>query len=169
MGQWTVSGDNIAQEGLGTNVRLTFGDVNGRDYEYALEARKTGGQEGFLILFRVKSEEDFYWCNLGGWGNARHGIERGNKGRGRWGTVGPVPDGKIEQDKWYRIQIRCEGPKFSVWLDDDNVIEFTDGRDAHPWPEQGRMARRMRGHRHLGDPGRILKPQGQNARWSDPV
>lgn len=131
MGQWTVSGDNIAQEGLGTNVRLTFGDVNWRDYEYTLEAKKTGGQEGFLILFRVKSEEDFYWCNLGGWGNTRHGIERGNKGRGRWGTVGPVPDGKIEQDKWYKIRIRCEGPKLSVWLDDDNVINFTDGRDAH--------------------------------------
>jgi alpha-N-arabinofuranosidase len=131
MGQWTVSGDNIAQEGLGTNVRLTFGDVNWRDYEYSLEAKKTGGQEGFLILFRVRSEEDFYWCNLGGWGNARHAIERGNKGRGRWGVVGPSRNGRIERDRWYRIRVRCEGPKFSIWLDDDNVINFTDGADAH--------------------------------------
>jgi len=131
MGQWAVTGDNIAQEGMGTNVRLTFGDPNWQDYEYTLEAKKTGGQEGFLILFRVKSEEDFYWCNLGGWGNARHAIERGSKGRGRWGTVGPVVDGKIDRDKWYRIKIRCEGPKFKVWLDDEKVIDFTDGADAH--------------------------------------
>ena len=131
MGQWIVTGDNIAQEGMGTNVRLTFGDPNWKDYEYTLEARKTSGQEGFLILFRVKSEQDFYWCNLGGWGNARHAIERGNKSRGRWGTVGPAVDGKIDRDKWYRIKIRCEGPKFKVWLDDDNVIDFTDGADAH--------------------------------------
>ncbi|MBL7154205.1 MAG: DUF1080 domain-containing protein [Phycisphaerae bacterium] len=131
LGQWTVRGDNVAQEGMGTNVRLTFGDANWRDYEYTLEAKKTAGQEGFLILFRVKNEEDFYWCNLGGWNNARHGIERGNKDRGRWGTVGPVVPGKIGQDKWYKIRIRCEGPKFGVWLDDDKVIDFTDGRDAH--------------------------------------
>jgi alpha-N-arabinofuranosidase len=131
MGQWTVTGDNIAQEGMGTNIRLTFGDPNWKDYEYTLEAKKTGGQEGFLILFRVKSEQEFYWCNLGGWGNARHAIERGSKGRGRWGMVGPVVDGKIDRDKWYRIKIRCEGPKFKVWLDDDNVIDFTDGANAH--------------------------------------
>jgi len=131
MGQWTVTGDNIAQEGMGTNVRLTFGDSGWKDYEYTLEAKKTGGQEGFLILFRVKSEEDFYWCNLGGWGNARHSLERGNKGRGRWGMVGPAVDGKIDLDKWYSIKIRCEGPKFKVWLNDDEVIDFTDGQNAH--------------------------------------
>jgi alpha-N-arabinofuranosidase len=72
LGQWIVTGDCIAQESMGTNVRLTFGDTGWKDYEYTLEARKTGGQEGFLILFRVKSEQDFYWCNLGGWGNVRH-------------------------------------------------------------------------------------------------
>ncbi len=131
MGQWTVTGDNIAQEGTGTNIRLTFGDPKWQNYEYTLEAKKTGGQEGFLILFRVKSEQDFYWCNLGGWNNTRHAIERGNKGRGRWGMVGPVVDGKIDRDKWFRIKIRCKGPKFKVWLDDEEVIDFTDGANAH--------------------------------------
>ena len=131
MGQWAVKGDTVAQEGLGSNIRLTFGDPNWQDYEYNLEAKKTGGQEGFLILFRVKSEEEFYWCNLGGWGNARHSLERGNRGRGRWGMVGPAVDGKINRDKWYRIKIRCEGPKLKVWLDDDEVIDFTDGQNAH--------------------------------------
>lgn len=131
LGQWMVRGETIAQESMGTNVRLTFGDPNWQDYEYTLEAKKTGGQEGFLILFRVKNEDDFYWCNLGGWGNVRHAIERGNKGRGRWGTVGPSTQGRIERDKWYKIRIRCEGPKFDIWLNDDKVIEFTDGQNAH--------------------------------------
>lgn len=131
LGQWMVHGDKIAQESMGTNVRLTFGDVDWKDYEYTLEAKKIGGQEGFLILFRVRNEEDFYWCNLGGWGNVRHAIERGNKGRGRWGTVGSSVPGRIERDKWYEIRVRCEGPKFDIWLDGNKVIEFTDGRDAH--------------------------------------
>jgi len=131
LGQWMVRDDTIAQESMGTNVRLTFGDPGWRDYEYTLEAKKTGGQEGFLILFRVKNEDDFYWCNLGGWGNVRHAIERGNKGRGRWGTVGPSAQGRIERDKWYEIRIHCEGPKFDIWLDGDKIIEFTDGQNAH--------------------------------------
>ncbi len=131
LGQWIVRGETIAQESMGTNVRLTFGDTDWRDYEYTLEAKKTGGQEGFLILFRVQNEEDFYWCNLGGWGNARHAIERGNKNRGRWGTVGPAARGRIERDKWYKIRIRCEGPKFDIWLDGDKIIEFTDGQNVH--------------------------------------
>ena len=131
LGQWMAAGDQIAQESMGTNVRLTFGDANWRDYEYTLEAKKTAGQEGFLILFRVKGEQDFYWCNLGGWGNARHAIERGNKDRDRWGVVGPYVQGKIDGDKWYKIRVRCEGPKFNIWLDSQQIIEFTDGQDAH--------------------------------------
>ncbi|MBN2138363.1 MAG: DUF1080 domain-containing protein [Sedimentisphaerales bacterium] len=131
MGQWIPRGDSIAQEGMGTNVRLTFGDVNWKDYEYTLEAKKTAGQEGFLILFRVKNDEDFYWANLGGWSNARHSLERGNKGRGRWATVGPAADGRIDTGKWYKIKIRCEGPKFNVYLDDKQIIDFTDGDRAH--------------------------------------
>ena len=131
LGQWMVHDDTIAQESMGTNVRLTFGDPSWRDYEYTLEAKKTGGQEGFLILFRVKNEDDFYWCNLGGWGNVQHAIERGNKGRGRWGVVGPSATGRIQRDKWYEIRIRCEGPKFDIWLDNDKIIEFTDEQNAH--------------------------------------
>ena len=102
LGQWMVADNKIAQESMGTNVRLTFGDADWGNYEYTLEARKTGGQEGFLILFRVKNEEDFYWCNLGGWNNTRHAIERGNKGRGRWGDVGPYVRVRIdrEPDPW---------------------------------------------------------------------
>ncbi len=93
-GRWTSRDGEIAQEGMGTNIRLTFGDADWRDYEYTLEAKKTGGQEGFLILFRVRNEKDFYWCNLGGWGNERHALERGLTSGNRWGPVGPQRAGR---------------------------------------------------------------------------
>ena len=131
LGHWTIEDDRIAQQGMGTNVRLTFGDAAWQDYEYSLEARKTGGQEGFLVLFRVKNDKEFYWCNLGGWGNQRHGLERGLATADRWGPVGPQPAGRIASDKWYTIRVRCEGPHIQVWLDDDRVIDYTDDRRAH--------------------------------------
>lgn len=130
-GQWAIQDGQIVQEGMGTNVRLTFGDEGWRDYEYTLEAKKTGGQEGFLILFRVKNDKEFYWCNLGGWNNERHAIERGLADGNRWGIVGPQSRGRIETDKWYRIKVRCEGARFQIWLDEDRIIDFTDDQRAH--------------------------------------
>lgn len=130
-GQWTIQGDTVVQEGMGTNIRLTFGEESWKDYEYTLEAKKTAGQEGFLILFRFQNDRDFYWANLGGWNNDRHGIERSLASQNRWGVVGPQPNGRIETDTWYRIKVRCEGPHFQVWLGDERVIDFTDDQQAH--------------------------------------
>jgi alpha-N-arabinofuranosidase len=130
-GQWSIQGEQVVQEGMGTNVRLTFGDASWTDYEYTLEAKKTAGQEGFLILFRVKSDRDFYWCNLGGWNNERHALERGLASENRWGVVGPQPRGRIETDKWYAIKVRCEGRRFQVWLGEERVIDHTDDERAH--------------------------------------
>ena len=130
-GQWSLVDDRLVQEGRGTNIRLTFGDANWTDYEYSLEARKTGGNEGFLILFRVAGEDDFYWVNLGGWGNERHQIERGRGSEQRWHGVGPSKDGAIDKGKWYRIDVRCEGRHFVVKLDGETLIDFTDDQRAH--------------------------------------
>lgn len=130
-GQWQIADGQIVQQSMGTDQRLLFGDPAWRDYEFTLEARKLSGQEGFLILFRAAGDDDFYWCNLGGWGNQRHALERGRRGEGRWHIVGPAVDGQIDQGKWYRIKVRCEGPRFRVWLDDRMLIDFTDDARAH--------------------------------------
>lgn len=130
-GRWRLANGEVLQESMATNQRLTFGDPEWRDYELTLEAKKTGGQEGFLILFRVKNDNQFYWANLGGWGNRRHQLERGLRGGQRWGPVGPAVDGGIEAGRWYRIKVRCEGRRFQVWLGERLLIDFTDDQRAH--------------------------------------
>jgi len=127
-GRWSIQGDCVVQDGLATDQRLVFGDRTWRDYEFTLEARKTGGQEGFLVLFRVRGARDFYWANLGGWGNRWHQLERGRSGESRWGPVGPRIDGRIETGRWYRITVRCEGTRFRVSLDGKRLIDFEDPR-----------------------------------------
>jgi alpha-N-arabinofuranosidase len=128
---WKIEDGCLAQRGSDPNVRLTFGDPAWRDYEFTLEAQKTGGQEGFLVLFRVKSNDEFYWANLGGWGNQRHGLERGLKDGQRWHGVGKVAAGSIETGKWYAIRVRCEGPHLQVWLDGQSVLDLADDAKAH--------------------------------------
>ena len=130
MGNWAAADNCVVQEGLGTNQRLTFGSADWTDYEFTVEAQKTAGSEGFLILFRCKTEDDFYWCNLGGWGNVFHQLERGRKGEGRWHGVGPRIEGSIEAGPWYRIRVRCQGAHIQVSLDGKEIIDFTDP-DGH--------------------------------------
>jgi alpha-N-arabinofuranosidase len=127
---WSVESDAVVQRGLADNCRLVFGDLTWKDYEYTLEARKLDGREGFLIIFRAASADDFYWVNLGGWGNVNHGIERGVSGQGRWRAVATTP-GKIEPDHWYKIRVRCEGPRMLVFLDDQQIFDFTDKEHPH--------------------------------------
>jgi len=126
---WTIVGNDLVQNTTETNVRLLFGNVAWTDYEFILQARKDGGAEGFLILFRTDGG-DFYWVNLGGWGNTRHQLEKGNDGGG-WGPVGPQVAGSINNDQWYDIRIRCEGNWFRVWLDNNLIIDWTDTSGAH--------------------------------------
>ncbi|RQW02752.1 T9SS C-terminal target domain-containing protein, partial [candidate division KSB1 bacterium] len=76
------------------------------------------------ILFRANGE-NFYWCNLGGWGNTLHAIEKGTPGV-RWGVFGSQKSGSIETGKWYDIRIRCEGAHFQVWVDGSELFNFRD-------------------------------------------
>ncbi|MHB1036629.1 MAG: family 16 glycoside hydrolase [Pirellulales bacterium] len=131
VGAWRVEDGCLAQRANDENVRLVFGDPAWRDYEFTLEAQKTGGSEGFLILVRVAGDDEFYWCNLGGWGNQRHGLERGLKDGNRWGTIGRVNRGSIDKGKWYQIRVRCQGRRIQAWLDGAAVLDVTDDARAH--------------------------------------
>src|SRR3990172_1888003 len=48
LGGWTVDDDCGVKQNLGANQRFAFGSAEWTDYEFTLEARKTGGAEGFL-------------------------------------------------------------------------------------------------------------------------
>ncbi len=129
-GKWTIEDDCLVQSKIADNVRLVFGDTDWSDYEFSLEAQKTDGAEAFLILFRVSNDEEFYWYNIGGWGNVQSALEKGVKGRG-WGIVGPIVQGKIETGKWYKINVRCEGAHLKVSLDGKTMLDFTDQNGPH--------------------------------------
>jgi alpha-N-arabinofuranosidase len=129
-GRWSIENDQVIQAGMGTDQRLMFGDPSWTDYEFTLEAQKTGGSEGFLILFRETNPRAHYWYNLGGWGNVRHQLEKARPNRGR-GGVGPSVRGRIETGKWYNIRVRCAGNHIQIWLDDDQVLDYTDTRSPN--------------------------------------
>ena len=90
-GEWHHKGDMYAQAEGSSDCRSFAPRAAWTDYTYELKVRKTGGAEGFLILFRVKGRDSFYWWNIGGWGNGRHALET----RPRGGSF-PSVNGRIE-------------------------------------------------------------------------
>ncbi len=128
-GSWRIENNELIQEAIEPAIRLTFGDSNWSDYEISLEAQKTGGNEGFLVLFRVKSDRDYYWLNIGGWGNTATAVERSVENRRR--AISSFRPIRVEQGRWYKVRIRCEGRRIQGWLDDELILDFNDDDNAH--------------------------------------
>ncbi|MCE5187370.1 MAG: DUF1080 domain-containing protein [Planctomycetaceae bacterium] len=129
-GMWTIESNVLVQSSLATDVRLPFGDTSWQNYELTLEAQKEGGNEGFLIPFRHADGDNFYWLNLGGWGNTKHGVEKEINGT-RGVVSGTQINGSIETGTWYNIRIRCEENSYQIFLNESPIISFTDSSSPH--------------------------------------
>ncbi|MGQ9879859.1 MAG: alpha-L-arabinofuranosidase C-terminal domain-containing protein [Armatimonadota bacterium] len=127
-GNWQVADGSYRQNDLGLDRRAVAGDVNWRDYTLTLRARKLGGAEGFLIMFRVRDDNNWYWWNLGGWGNTKHAVERCLSGRKS--IVSNEVPGSIETGRWYDIRIELQGPRIRCYLDGKLIHDFEDMPDS---------------------------------------
>ncbi|MHC4253915.1 MAG: family 16 glycoside hydrolase, partial [Planctomycetota bacterium] len=121
-GRWHLKGDVYTQTGLTPDCRTFAPSAGWTDYVYELKARKTGGKEGFLILFRVKDHGRFYWWNLGGWGNSRHALET-RPPRRRF----PSAAGKIETGRWYSVKVAVKGDSIKCFFDGKLIHDVKDG------------------------------------------
>jgi alpha-L-arabinofuranosidase len=99
----------LRQNADGTFIRALAGDRNWTNYTYTIKARKLGGAEGFLILFRINGKEDRTWWNIGGWVNTQNAVEIGS-------TLDPKP-AHIETGRWYDIRVEVKDKNVKCYLD----------------------------------------------------
>lgn len=90
--------------------------INSTNYSYSLKAMKTGGAEGFIIPFGYKDPQNYYWLNLGGWGNTYHAIEKAVNGV-KSTIVGG--SGSISNHVWNDIRIEVVKDIASVYLNSE--------------------------------------------------
>jgi alpha-N-arabinofuranosidase len=124
-GRWCVDGQEIVQRGNGFNERMNFGSQKWSDYEFTLQAQKTGGREGFLVFVRVKSNRDQFRINFGAKVQTIERLRADGAGLERR-VVGELARQVIETGRWYNVRVRCDGPRIQVWLDDQRLFDFTD-------------------------------------------
>ena len=124
-GKWKVDDGVISQRTQTTECVAICPEVfDGTSYDLTLKARKQAGDEGFLIIFDYFDEDNFKWLNLGGWGNAQHGIETTMAAsRSTTKTVG----GRIEEDRWYDIRIEVRDTRVRAFLDGELIHDIEIG------------------------------------------
>jgi len=113
-GRWIHKNDVYAQVEGGAPCLSFAKPARWSDYTFELDARRTGGSEGFLILFRVADRKNCYWWNVGGWANSAYGLEALARGRKR-GSF-PKAGGSIKNGKWYRVTVKVKGPSIKCYL-----------------------------------------------------
>jgi alpha-L-arabinofuranosidase len=123
-GAWSVNAGLYRQTSASTtDCRSTVGDTNWANYTLSLRARKVSGSEGFLILFNWVDDNNWTWLNLGGWGNAQHGIEQCVNGTKT--TLGTRSAGSIQTNQWYDISIVLTGSRIQCYLDGSLIQDVT--------------------------------------------
>jgi len=115
-GTWRTNNGTYQQTALITDcssIYTNHNSTNWANYTISLQALKTGGAEGFLILFNVLDDYDWTWWNIGGWTDTQDAIEQmvgGNKT-----TYAPVPQ-TIAANTWYYIRIVVTGSRAQCYL-----------------------------------------------------
>ncbi|WP_044252335.1 alpha-L-arabinofuranosidase C-terminal domain-containing protein [Rhodopirellula sp. SWK7] len=102
-------------------MRLFDRSVEADELIVSMRAKKTGGNEGFLVTFGHKPSGSHYWWNIGGWGNTEHGVQCANASdptnRVRLATT----PGTIRSNVWYDIRIEIGVSRILCYLDDQLI------------------------------------------------
>ncbi len=110
-----------------THGTSTTFDIDTYGTTIELDAVKNSGDEGFLIAFAEGDAGNYAWWNIGGWGNARHGVEQAVNGSKR--TLA-TSDGTIATGQTYHIKVVRQGLNVRCYLDGELVHNVTLSADA---------------------------------------
>jgi len=128
-GDWKVVEGAFRQAAPGDDRRALLDTAvlpAASDYTIRLKARKLGGAEGFMIMFRARARENYTWWNVGGWNNREHAIEKSVGGSKI--QLSPHVPGSVETGRWYDLRVEVEGDRIRCYL---------DGRLVHDVRDQG--------------------------------
>ncbi|PZD94736.1 hypothetical protein DNH61_17460 [Paenibacillus sambharensis] len=121
-GGWVIADGVLKQTSMDEDVRLRLnGEDDWPDYTMTLEAKKTAGNEGFLIGFEAEDFDNYYWYNLGGWNNTVTVVERSvNNAKS---DASPRLSQGVKTGQTYKITIGVEQDMMRLYLDDKLMFE----------------------------------------------
>lgn len=125
-GTWSTNNGVYQQTAQITDCYSTYvanNSTNWANYTVSLQAMKTGGAEGFLILFNYLDDNDWTWWNIGGWGNTEDGIEQTvNGAKTTYAQISQT----ITANTWYYIRLVVTGARAQCYLGTNAVQAATN-------------------------------------------
>ncbi len=115
-GEWKSDGSSVTQtSNAQAAILLAPEKLTSRNYTYKVQARKTRGLEGFMLMFDYFDRDNYSWFNIGGWSNTQNNVEQGMGG----GRVQLAKDSKfkVEDDRWYDLQVDVRGDSVYCYID----------------------------------------------------
>lgn len=126
-GDFRVEGHRYLQADVGVEGALAMSRerFEGDKVTYTIRARKTGGDEGFLVVFGGTDRDNTYWWNIGGWDNSRHGLE--------WivdGSSSRLDErrGSVESDRWYDLKVELTPGRVRCFIDGGLIHDVELGK-----------------------------------------
>jgi alpha-L-arabinofuranosidase len=126
-GDWKWLDGVLSQTGQGEsrrNVLSLPALANATDYTVTCKARKTGGAEGFLVMFHTTDDQNFYWWNIGGWDNTESTVERATDGQKA--EVGTRTKGHVETGRWYDLKLVLAGTHIRGYIDGKQTLDVDE-------------------------------------------
>lgn len=123
-GRWITEGGLLKQLSRLPDRRLYLGDLDWAHYSVEIRVRKIGGDEGFLVFFGVQDANNYYWWNIGGWGNTASGVEKTVDGERM--ILGKTQPLTVRTGKWYHAKIEVFGNQIRCFLDGTLIHEIID-------------------------------------------
>ena len=131
-GTWAVDGGRYVQTSTSvTDARTVPVGAYGKDwsnYTLELDATKTAGSEGFLVGFGATGANNFYWWNIGGWGNTRSVLQRATGGSAS--EVKALENRSLVTGQTYRVKVVVDGTHIELYL--DGVLQMEYDQPAPP-------------------------------------
>ena len=122
-GQWSASEGVMSQSTIDENcVAICNRCMESVNYDVTVKARRTGGDEGFLLVFDYNGEGNYKWFNVAGWSNTQHAVEDiRNNGKTQPATAA----GRIEDGRWYDLKVEVRGEHIRTFIDGENIHDLT--------------------------------------------
>lgn len=124
-GSWSVTGGRYVQSSTSVNDARSIitgaYDKDWTNYTLELDATKLSGAEGFLVGFGATGADNFYWWNIGGWGNSRSVLQRADGGSAS--EVVALEGDSVTTGTTYHLRIEVDGT--TIRLHQDGVLKLT--------------------------------------------